>query len=457
MPSFGSLGKFFGHTVSEGAAFAAGLAVAPTLHPVVQQVANEAWSKYQTRPLDPASLAEIVAEHVEREGWGATEAAKNGISPGNFAALVEATRNAPGLETLLEARRRGFITPAQLDHGLDKARLEEQWKAALAKLTTRLLDLAPIAEGIQRGLLPAPFGLPYNPQPGGGRIPSFPEANPDLVNNTGRLGYTTDDLFLLTALAGNPPGPQALFRAQFRGAIDDADVTRGLVEGRARAEWAPAFEADAREIPSVTNYVEARVRGWINDAEMNAGTARHGMSPEDTHLEFLIHGRPLSWHQVFIGLRRGGSYDGPTAGIDPPFLKALQESNIRPEWYDLAWAQRYTYPAAFVLRALTQDGDISQAESERILLYEGWEPELAHTVSTKWAAPSVGGLSPAVKNAQGRFITAIHKAYVKGGITETQMRQQLALSELSADDQAGVAAFFVKEHTLELIPPPPAA
>ena len=65
----------------------------------------------------------------------------------------------------------------------------------------------------------------------------------------------------------------------------------------------------------------------------------------------------LNFRQVFIGERRGGVYNGATGALEPPFLKSLQESNIRPEWYNLAWAQRYTYPSPFVLRSLTQSGN----------------------------------------------------------------------------------------------------
>lgn len=453
--------KFFGKTISESAAFALGGAMRSPLEPPLQELTNATWARFVdagiTVPTEPGDAAEIVAEDVALEQWGADQVKQLGYGGDQFDKLVNAVRNGPALGTLYEAWRRGFIGPADFEHGLRKLRLEARWDAALEKLKTRLLDLEPLAAGIQRGLLPAPFPLPYDPTPGAGQIPSFPTANLDVVGTTQGLGYTTDDLFLLTALAGNPPGPEALFRARFRGAIDDADVTRGLVEGRARAEWLPAYEADARAIPSPVNYVEARVRNWITPAQMNAGVARHGMTPEDANLLFLVHGRPISWHQTFIGLRRGGVYDGSTGEIDQAFLKSLQESNIRPEWYNLAWAQRFNYPTAFVLRSLTQDGDITEQQAHDILLFEGWEPTLAATVSAKWAQAPAAGLSPAVKSAQGRFITAIHKAAVGGAITDAQMLEQLALSLLSAEDQAGVAAFFRKERALEQIPPPTAA
>src|SRR5207237_2581886 len=107
------------------------------------------------------------------------------------------------------------------------------------------------------------------------------------------------------------------------------------------------------------------------------------MTRADTDLLFKITGRPLSFHQVFIGERRGGVYDGSIDAIDPAFLKALRESNIRPEWYNLAWAQRHSYPSPFVLRGLTEAGDLTQAEAHEILLFIGWPVELAAKVSTR--------------------------------------------------------------------------
>jgi hypothetical protein len=135
-----------------------------------------------------------------------------------------------------------------------------------------------------------------------------------------------------------------------------------------------------------------------------AGGALTGHTPEQMDLLFQNHGRPLSWHQIFIGLRRGGTYQGDIGGIDPAFLKGLRESDIRPEWYNLAWAQRFTYPAAFVLRALVQGGDLTAAEGEQILLFEGWEPTLAKKVTAKWAQ----GSSAAAKEATASDVLTLY-------------------------------------------------
>jgi hypothetical protein len=165
--------------------------------------------------------------------------------------------------------------------------------------------------------------------------------------------------------------------------------------------------------------VEARVRAWATDEEMYAGTALSGMTEEDTALLFKITGRPLSFRQVFIGLRRGGVYNGPTDHIHPAFLKALEESNVRPEWYNLAWAIRESYPSAFVIRFMAQGGDLNAAETEQILLYVGWPESLAKTVAGRWAATGTTG-------GKKDTVTLLETEYEGGQMTETEYRKALA-------------------------------
>jgi hypothetical protein len=453
MPSFAGLTKFFGRTASEGAAFAAGLAVGPALAPELQDLINETWHLHPSRVPDAGTLANGVAQGQIDRDTAALWATYHGINGDRFDALVNIANVGPGIPAAFDLWRRGIIDERGFRRAAQRVGLEPEWINDLVQIKQSLLDPADIARGIHRGLIPDPGLLRGVSTPGPGKVESYPVYSIDALKEAAAYGIDRDRLGVLVGLQGLPMGSHEAAQALFRGVIEDNDYLRAIAEGNTRNEWADAIREQSRQIPSVTNYVEAYVRGWITKEQMQAGAARHGMTSDDAEIEFLIHGRPLSWHQVFIGLRRGGAYDGPTTDIDPAFLKALRESNIRPEWYSLAWAQRFTYPAAFVLRTLTQDGDLTEAQAESILLYEGWEPGLAKTVAGKWAAGTGGGLSPAVKSAQTKFLTAIHKAYVPGGLTDAQAQEQLALSELSADDQAGVFDFWQKEKALGQIKP----
>lgn len=449
--------KFFGRTVSEAAGVAAGLAVAAPLRPVVQLVENETWAIHPDRPVNVTEAAAIVAEDVEKDSWGVKQASWTGFDEPTFRAILGEVLNAPGIGELFEAYRRDLIDDAAFEHGLRKAKLEKRWDEPLKSLKAQRLGPDVIARAIQRGLVTDPGLLPKGPPSATGKVPAFPVFNVDPLAEAAAYGIDRDRLGVEVGLVGNPASPDLAARMVFRNIIDRIDFDRAIAEGNTRNEWADVLFDGFRQILTAHDGIEDHLRGWSDEAAMYAQTARHGMSKEDTDVLFRITGRPISFHQVFIGLRRGGKYDGATTEIDDAFLKSLRESNIRPEWYNLAWAQRYNYPAAFVLRGLTQSGDISQAESEQILLYEGWEPKLAATVSKKWAATKVAGADKHVTAAETSFITAIRKAFIGGAITDAQGVEQLALTSLSAAAQAGVLDYWRKNRALELIPPPPAA
>jgi hypothetical protein len=201
----------------------------------------------------------------------------------------------------------------------------------------------------------------------------------------GLQGVTSERQQLRFEASGLPPGIVEGLQMLRRGIIDEATFAQIVREGHTKTKYTDDLLALRDVVLNANDYVANTIRGWADAGAMHAGGALTGHTPEQMDLLFQNHGRPLSWHQIFIGLQRGGAYDGATTGIDPAFLKGLRESDIRPEWYSLAWAQRYNYPSAFVLRALTQSGDISEADAHKVLLYEGWEPTFAAKVSHAWA------------------------------------------------------------------------
>ena len=426
-------------------AYALGAASQPALAPFAQSLANDAWKLNAVRPPDAFTLAQGVAQGQVAKKDAYEWAKEQGFGAGQMDALVSIANVGPALGYAFEAWRRGFLTDTEFETALRRTGLEPQWYPAMKELKVRLLDLPTLANAIQRGVVKAPFQLPYTPDPGSGRIPSFPVSDLDATKAAAGLGYTVDDLFLETALAGNPPGPEALYRARFRGAIEDNDVLRGLVEGRARAEWAPAFEADARAIPSPANFVEGNVRDWITKDEMVAGAARHGMTPEDVDLLFKIHGRPLTHSQVFIGLLRGGTYDGPIDMIDPAFLKSLRESDMRPEWYNLAWHSRFHFPPFFQTINALNKGWINAETATNWLLWQAYDPDAVGTIIGNVAGAKGGTVASPVRSAQTALLRRIRAGFVSGKLTEVQVTDALGKSNLTLAEQSEVLAYWAQE------------
>jgi hypothetical protein len=440
-----------------------GTAASTALRPVVEPARQQAWKANQNRILDPATMARLVAQGGIDLGAAHEVGSREGYTQDKVDALVYLAQTAPDVALTLELWRRNATRPAsehisdaQVDHALAKAQIEAQYWPAIKELFSDRLAPPVIALAIVRGIMQDPGYLPVSPPATEGKVKAFPVSKLDTLAEAQANGFDFDRLFVETAIAGRPPGPELMARAFFRSIIEEVDYQRAISEGDVRNEWRDAILEVSREIPSSTNFVEGRLRGWIDDAAMNDGTARHGMSSEDTHLLFQIHGRPPSWHQIWIGLQRGGVYNGPLDVIEPAFLKGLQESDLRPEWYNLLWHSRYSYPSAFVLRSMTESGDLTQAQAHEILLFEGWEPTLAETVSTRWAASTTATKgNPWVAKAEQHWWTAAQKSFVEGGTPRSVIEPVMLTFVPDLSDRDAIFQWWTDTIAVKAGTPPP--
>jgi hypothetical protein len=409
--------RFLGRTVSEAGGVSVGLAAAPAVRPLVQELTNLTWAETTAlgigRPLSVGTLASGVAQGQIDYAWAVTIAGQGGTDKTQFDRALDAANIGPGLAEAYRMWRRGTIKEPGFRRAVKRLGLEQEWIDDLVALKDERLSPAEIAVMVQRGVIPDPGYLPVGPPTRVGKVPPMPVEQINATTEAEAAGVDESRIKALTRIIGLPASPDLAARMTFRGIIDSIDFDRAISEGNTRNEWAPFLFDGFREIPTVTNYIEGRLRAWLDDAQMYAGTAKHGMSKGDTDLLFKVHGRPISFRQVFIGERRGGIYNGSTAPIDPHFLKSLQESNIRPEWYDLAWAQRETFPSAFVVRALLQGGVLTADEGDAIFRKIGWPLDLARKVADHYGAGTgTVAVDPLVKSAHTRALTLLRNAYV---------------------------------------------
>ncbi len=364
-------------------------------------------------------------------------------------ALAELARTAPGVGELLTLLRRQAIGHGEWTHGLRKSKLEPQWDAALKSLRDLRIDPAVIATSIQRGIMHDPGLLPVGPPGGVGKVPPMPVSPLDTLREAADSGVDAERLAVYARIVGLPASPDLAARMTFRGIIDKIDFDRAIAEGNTRNEWAPFLFDGFREILTAHEYAELRLRGWIDTAAMVAGAGKHGMSETDiTLLERMI-GRPLTIHQIVTGLARGGTYGGEYAEVPEPYLKALQESNVRPEWGNLAYHNRYTLPGAFVLRRLLQDGAITKAEGELLFLEEGWEPDLAKKVADAYGVATAVKPDPHVVKAETQLWATIHKSYVVSESDDAEATAALTALGVVADAQPRVLALW--QHEREIV------
>lgn len=434
-----------------------GGAIADTVEPRLQKFKNSQWAAHQDKPLGAGEAAALAAQAYSGAYDGPGDAASTGIDGDRYLALRFLAATAPGSAELLELWRRDKIGPDLVRDGLKKAGLMDEFVDAVMELFTGRLDPAIVATAIQRGIMRDPGFLPVGPPSSVGKVPAFPVSPLDPIAEAKARGIDSDRLFVETALIGNPAAPDQAARGVFRNIIERVDFDRAVAEGRIRNEWGDALFEIFREIPTADTFVQGHLRGWLTEQQMLDGAARHGMSAADVGLLFETHRRPLNPHAITTALARGGKFAPQTGEITDPYEASVHQADLGPEWYDLAIANKYSYPSAFVLRTLAQDGDLGDTQAVNELLLEiGWKPQLATLVAAKWTAPATGTtaakIDPWVAKADTQLWTAVHKGYVGGAVGQPDAQQSLNLIGVTPTAQADVFARWNEEKRIEALP-----
>ena len=381
-----------------------GQSVADAISPLTRALANEAWAAHLSMPVSVVEAASVVASGERSREWGVAEASMTGFSAERFDALVDMLDTAPDLSTLFDLLHRGLIGEADFREGARKQYLEDKWIGALVQLAERVLSPAEAAQAWQRGYM----------------------SEADAEREAALSGVSPERARIQRESAGLPPPPETAMQMLRRGIISSDEFEQMIREGNTKTKYTDEYLELRERVLTAHEWAGLRLRGWATEAEAAAGGALEGYTPEEMELLYLNRGRPATTRQVHIGWQRGGRLEG-TSSEREAFERAVRQSNIRTEYTDLLWAQRYTYPSAFVLRALAADGTFDRATTERILIESGWNPEYAELAATKWAGDEETG--PPTKwldRARSRLFTALHSDYMDGSANEATARAGLA-------------------------------
>lgn len=478
----GPLGSAPGIMVGVGVGTAASAAIEPLIEPGKQ----EAWAANPNKVLDAGLLARLVAQGGVTLGTAHAQALRHGYASDKVDALVYLAQTVPGVSEALTLYRRegaaGRDFSALFDHALVKAGLDPRYAPMLLELVQNLLSPSEVAGAVQQGHLANPSILPdlatnVTPAPGA-TAPATPDGQPptvvpltqigiDPVAEAAGSGIEFDRLQVLANLAGLPPGQHELLEMWNRGLIDEASVDAGIREGHTKTKWIGPFKRLRWSVLSHLQYVEARVRGWITNAEMYAGGALTGYTKAQLDLLHSTHGRPLSFRDVARAIRRGAVRLDPTAdytGANPigangekvapipdALFRALQQSNIQQQWYDMARVMAVNYPSLFMLNRIVKDDPSYIPRAVTILNYAAYEPIDITAIEAFWnkqagiAAGGAGGAggagagSSATKSATSSAVRAIKKAYVQGNTTQADATGELTTL---GEDPATFPALF---------------
>lgn len=382
----GPLGAAPGIMLGVGIGGAASAAFEPELEPARQS----AWKRFPNRVLDPATLAALVAQGAVELDVGRENALRHGFDVDKFQQLVYLAQRAPTHAEAQDLRRRGKITAEQLRHSFAKDHIEQQFWQALEDLVDDRLSAEVVAGAIVRGLMVDPGILPVGPPTTVGKVPAFPVSKLDPVDEAASSGVNVERLAVLAGMYGRPLAPDAAAAALFKGILERADFDRAIAEGDFRNEWADALLANARQIPSVSDYVNAHLRGWITEQQMIDGADRHGMSAADVKLLYLRSGRPAAPGQMATAWVRG--IDGPEGRpMDlEQFLKGIAQSDVRPEWGPMLAGIRWKYPPLFQLSRLVDAGAVPPATAVEWAGLEGYHPDVVAALEKFWTQPKAG-------------------------------------------------------------------
>ena len=432
-----------------------GGAAAQALEPDFIDIRQNSWKDNRNLVLDPGTLARLYAAGGVDLQTAMDQSAFSGLSEDRFRDLAWLAQNVPGAPELLFLWRYGIIDEPTFRQALQKTGVRPDFVDAIAGTFTLPLDAGAIATAVHRGIMDGTGLILTEPPTAPGVVPIVPPSTLDPVAQAKALGISHEQLRILVGNTGLPLSLFEMLQLLNRGIVTEDDVKRAIAESNLRNEYMDVAIPLKRRLLTPHEYAEAELRGVLSPADSVAGAELHGMEPTDYATLEAIIGRPLSVHQITTGKARGGTYGGTYDDVPAgAYRDAIRRSAIRPEYASLAYANRYSYPSAFVMRTLAEAGDLGDVSAVANMLEEiGWPPELAAKVAAKWL-PAGAAADPYVKKAEGQLWTEAHKAYVKTGIDVAQVTPALDALAIPAADQVTILALWDLEKTLASDVPP---
>jgi hypothetical protein len=410
-----------------------GGAAAAAAEPVFEVPKQKAWQSEPNKVLSIGDLAGLVATGLLDLESAVAEGARTGYAASRVRARVQLALRVPGIGELDRMLNRGTISREQFNHALGKHGIEAQYWDGIYDLLSEKLSPGELAAAIHRGLVPDP-GLLQGEQPEPPfTVEHYPVYPIDAVAEAQAHGFDKERLGVLVGLQGLPMGPHEAAQAVFRGLITWGDYITAFNTSSNRNEWARAIYEQSKQIPTARDYLENALRGYRSLAEAVKGAARHGMNADDATMIYQNQGRPMNIRQITQALSRGAEFHPEPGELTDPYEAATVEGSVKPAYYEMFKALKYTLPSPFVMRQLTSSGVWSEEKCAKRLKDIGWIPGDADEAAHAWATGSSADVDPWVSKARTQLWTTTHRSYVAGETEAAEARDYLTVLGL---DQA---------------------
>lgn len=425
-----------------------GIAGAPAVRPYVQTLVNDAWASHPVLPPPAVVMAEAVAQGQVPHGTAQNWANEQGYSNDVFNAMIDAANVGMPLGNAFQSWRRGGLSDAQFQTQLNRLGIEAQWWPFLEALKTDRLDLGAIATAVHRGIMDD-AGLLVTPVPSGqGNIPRIKVSTLDTIAEFAAQGIDPERARVLVADTGLPLSLGEMLQLYNRNQVTATDVKVSIAESNVRNEYMDVALDLARRLLTPHEYAEAELRGIMSTKDASDGAGLSGLSPADYQTLFAILGRPLAVHQIATGLARGGNYGGDYTDVpEGAYRDAIRRSAIRPEYADLAYHNRFSYPSLFQISRLVTSGTIDGNTGSDWAHKSGLAPEVVTALEASWSGGGSTG-DPHVSKAQTQLWTTTHSSYKAGEISDATATTALGAAGVSAAAVPAVLTIWQEERSL---------
>lgn len=420
----GLLGRFFASAVSNAAGYGVGGAILPTLEPLTQSLANEAWQLHTAKPIPVGLAAEAALRGYMSVDDAAEEAAMTGFNGDRFAVLRRVHGQAPPLEMLLDLRRRDAITEGQLDAGLAQGGMLPEWRERLKARRFVLPSVTDMVRFAVREVYDAGARAALDLD---AEYPGAFEADAE------RIGLAPATARNYWAAHWELPSYTQATAMLFRGEITRDQFGRLLKALDYAPTWRGPLEAIARAIPPIADMIRFAVREVYDpqaraqlglDAEYPAAftgkAAMHGMAEQDARDYWAAHWRLPSALQGYRMLWRGEISKAQLDGL----LKAL---DYPPVWRDRLANIAHLVPGRIDLKRMFRFGILTREQVVAGYIRLGYTPaDAEHMTAIAEAEQSRSETgSPWANRARGRLFTVAHNEYLDWSIDDARARELL--------------------------------
>jgi hypothetical protein len=249
-----------------------GQVLGAALQPLSTEIQQCLYAKFPDVALSPADLADMVERAIISEGDAIAQAALSGIDERRFKMLVAAAGEAPGVEQLVEALRRGVIPEhgqgpdsTSFDQGIRESHLKTKWLGVVKALADIPLPPAVAVDAVVEG-----------------------QIDHDLAAHEAFLNGINGDRFqIMVNTRGNPPDPTQLAEMVHRGVIplkgsgpQVLSFEQGISEGATKDKWIPGLEGLMTVLPPARTVTALARNGSISDDQALQWFMQTGLSQE---------------------------------------------------------------------------------------------------------------------------------------------------------------------------------